>query len=249
MFEIFKKYKHFYDKENDIILINADSQNVVGDLIKYNQLNIFDLILTDPPFGIDYKGWDDKKIFWDILEKLKLLLKENKFFIFWWSVKKLLDVYKVEKYFNFIWQIICLFPSTYSRCMLGRRTYAPIFVFGKGEPKVCFKYSDKVMADELPFIQSKIKSGEFKPTFVSAKLLQMFSNENELVFDPFMGFGGLALVCRLFNRKFVGIEKDEIRFKIAVEFYKEGKIKESIPEIIEKIKENNERQYLLKLKF
>ena len=42
-----------------------------------------------------------------------------------------------------------------------------------------------------------------------------WSNENDVVFDPFMGSGTTGKMAILNNRKFIGIEKDETYFKIA----------------------------------
>ena len=42
-----------------------------------------------------------------------------------------------------------------------------------------------------------------------------WSNENDLVFDPFMGSGTTGKMAKLNNRKFIGIEKDAGYFEIA----------------------------------
>lgn len=42
-----------------------------------------------------------------------------------------------------------------------------------------------------------------------------WSNENDLVFDPFMGSGTTGKMAKLNNRKFIGIEKVEDYFEIA----------------------------------
>ncbi|MCK9415393.1 site-specific DNA-methyltransferase, partial [Candidatus Dojkabacteria bacterium] len=36
-----------------------------------------------------------------------------------------------------------------------------------------------------------------------------FSNENDIVLDPFAGSGTVGVVCKDLNRKFILIEKDE----------------------------------------
>jgi DNA modification methylase len=42
-----------------------------------------------------------------------------------------------------------------------------------------------------------------------------WSNENDVVFDPFMGSGTTGKMALLNNRKFIGIEKDDNYFEIA----------------------------------
>jgi len=56
-----------------------------------------------------------------------------------------------------------------------------------------------------------------KPILLLEDLIKTFSNENDLVVDLTMGSGTTGVACVNTNRKFIGIEKDENYFKIAVE--------------------------------
>lgn len=48
-----------------------------------------------------------------------------------------------------------------------------------------------------------------KPEKLLAKLILASSNENDLVFDPFLGSGSTAVTAKKLNRRFFGIEKEE----------------------------------------
>jgi DNA modification methylase len=55
-----------------------------------------------------------------------------------------------------------------------------------------------------------------KPILLLEDLIKTFSNEGNLVVDLTMGSGSTGVACRNTNRRFIGIEKDEKYFEIAV---------------------------------
>ena len=54
-----------------------------------------------------------------------------------------------------------------------------------------------------------------KPILLMEYLIKTYTNENELVLDFTFGSGTTAVACKKTNRNFIGIEKDEVYFKIA----------------------------------
>ena len=56
-----------------------------------------------------------------------------------------------------------------------------------------------------------------KPVELIEYLLSKFSNEHEIILDPFMGSGTTAIACMNTNRSFIGIELDEKYFQIGVD--------------------------------
>ena len=54
-----------------------------------------------------------------------------------------------------------------------------------------------------------------KPILLLEDLIKTFSNEGNLVVDLTMGSGSTGVACKNTNRSFIGIEKDEVYFKIA----------------------------------
>jgi len=73
-----------------------------------------------------------------------------------------------------------------------------------------------------------------KPILLLEDLIKTFSNENDLVVDLTMGSGSTGVACKNTNRNFIGIEKDDKYFNIAV---KRIKGTEPNPSNFEKVEE------------
>lgn len=54
-----------------------------------------------------------------------------------------------------------------------------------------------------------------KPLQVMCHFIDLLSNEDDVVLDPFMGSGSAGVGCKLLKRKFVGIELSEEYYNIA----------------------------------
>lgn len=55
--------------------------------------------------------------------------------------------------------------------------------------------------------------GAVFPEELVAKIINNFTNENDIVYDPFMGTGTTAIVCKKLKRKFIGSEISESYIK------------------------------------
>lgn len=67
-----------------------------------------------------------------------------------------------------------------------------------------------------------------KPPQLMKKLIEFFTKENGVVFDPFMGVGGTLLGAALLNRKAIGIDLSKQFIDIYYEVCKKENIKEQI---------------------
>lgn len=54
-----------------------------------------------------------------------------------------------------------------------------------------------------------------KPVAILRKMIEIASNENDIVFDPFMGVGSTGVAALGLNRRFIGVELDESYFEAA----------------------------------
>lgn len=85
-----------------------------------------------------------------------------------------------------------------------------------------YKVGNKEMEDVwlIPAVQMNEKKCGYHPTQKPEKLLERIikstSKADDLVLDPFLGSGTTCFVAKKYNRKYIGIEKEEKYYKIAV---------------------------------
>ena len=69
----------------------------------------------------------------------------------------------------------------------------------------------------LEIKSEKGKHATQKPVPLMEWLIKYYTREGELVLDPTMGSGGTGIACNNLNREFIGIEKDEEIYKVAID--------------------------------
>ena len=191
-----------------------------------------DLIVTDPPYLMDYQSNRRKKedrfdkikndkgnytLIQDYLEECHRIMKDNTAiycFCSWHNI----DFFKreFEKHFK-LKNIIVWNKNNHGTGDL-KGSYAPryeLILFGhKGRTLL----REKRTADVIDC--AKIPSKKLThPTEKPQELLEIFikqsSDEGSIIFDGFMGTGSCGIVAKKLNRNFIGIELDEKYFNIA----------------------------------
>lgn len=76
------------------------------------------------------------------------------------------------------------------------------------------------------FKQPKGKHGTMKPVELIERFIELSSNENDIVLDPFMGSGTTAIACLNTNRNYIGFELDEEYYNASLD--RIGKHKKTI---------------------
>jgi len=195
------------------------------EIIKSLPSNSFDAIITDPPFGLYMDEYDKLDNFLNITEDLYRVMKKDSWLIFYFATKKIFELTPLLKFFNYKWMIpYMIFGSKYKNPIGLQMAYNIVMVFSKGKPKIYYKRRDLMFADELPVVTGKINEPQFKPTYITSCLLQIFTKEGDNILDPFTGYGSIPLVCELYNRRWVGIEIDPIKFRIAKRIITDKKV-------------------------
>jgi SOS regulatory protein LexA len=196
---------------------------ILGDALKVLKKipdKSIDLILTDPPYGLNKAGIKndyDLSVFYSSLKDSYRVLKGNSFYITFFSTKFFPKLF-VNNPFEYFWNFVLYCPNGRVGSPIGYSKYMSCIVFKKGEPKMNKRNKDifvdtpgRMIEPDEGFIDHPTP----KPKTFIMEILKMFSRENDIVLDPFIGSGSTAMACKLTNRKYIGIEIDEKYYQLA----------------------------------
>lgn len=220
-------------------VLRADSR----DIIKRIPNNSIDFILTDPPYNLgqhstgniplpgrsamnnDVAGWDmidfNPEEWAD--EFIRILKPTGNLFIFtsynqlgrWYNC---LD-HKFDTSNFMIWHKTNPAPKIFKAGFLNSCE----MIFTCWNKKHTWNFISQ--AEMHNFIESSIcmkperlsnpKHPAQKPVSILKKMIEIASNENDIIFDPFMGVGSTGVAALDLNRRFIGVELDNAYFEAA----------------------------------
>jgi DNA modification methylase len=170
-----------------------------------------DLILTDPPYGLNkfgIKNDQDLSLFYTSLSESYRVLKNNSFYITFFSTKFLPKAFKNNP-FEYLWNFILYCPEGMVFSPIGTTKYMSCIVFKKGNPQMNKKGKDIFLDTPGKMVEPDegfIKHPTPKPKTFIKELLNLFSKENDIVLDPFIGSGSTAVACKQLKRNYIGFE-------------------------------------------
>ena len=198
-----------YYQDEWVTIYHGDCREILPDLPKV------DLVLTDPPYGIDYQSarrtdWnrkvkivgDDEFPLW-IFDALKPL-----FAMFVWCRWDILAQLPKPKSF-IVWDK-CIHSMGDLKHEYGRQWEAIAFYPTK-EHKFTKRPVDIIRCQRVS--PDKMLHPNEKPVGAITPLI--IANEGDTVLDPFMGVGSTLLASKKLNRKCIGIEIEEKYCEIA----------------------------------
>jgi len=169
-----------------------------------------DVIITDPPYPKEYLPlWEDLGKF--AAEKLK----EGGYLVAYTGQFHLPEVLAMlSESLDYVWTF-CLYHEGQTQIVNGVNImcrWKPVLIFQKGKTKFTKTIQDYVVSEQ------REKDGHDWQQSISGvkKFIELFTDINDTVCDPFVGSGTTAEACKQLKRKFVGAEIDEETYKIAI---------------------------------
>ena len=194
-----------------------------------------DLIVTDPPYLVKYKTGrrkdkshkftkeilndDNEQLLKDYIKECHRIMKNDTAMYMFCSSNKV-DFFKqeLEKYFTIKNMIIWVKNNHTAgdlQSAFGRK-YEIVFLVNKGRSK----FNGTRLTDVWEFKRVAGK-GQLhqnqKPVEMIEQCIEKHSNENDVVFDGFMGSGTTAVACMNINRNYIGFELDKEYYRASIE--------------------------------
>ena len=184
--------------------------------------NAIDLIVTDPPYLVNYRDRDGRSIQNDVdaswlrpaMAEAYRVLKQDRVaicFYGWSRVDKFFEAWK-DAGFQPVGHLV--FRKTYSsKLRFFRYQHEQAFLLAKGRPPLPKQPLGDVM--DMPYSGNKLHPTQ-KPVSTLASLIRAFSLPGEIVLDAFAGSGSSCAAALLTGRKYVGIELDDAYYANAI---------------------------------
>ena len=226
------KENRYFETENGI-LYNNDCL----DIMKHIPKESIDLVITDPPYNIsretnfhtmkgrrgtvmDFGEWDKNADILSYIHPLSNVLNVGSNVVIFNCWENLGNIAKIMKS-NDITPKRCLVlnksnpaPFNRDRLFVNDVEFAIWGVYKN--KKWVFNRQDKL---EKCIFGTTVQSKKYHPTMkdikVIIKLVEILSNPNQIVIDPFLGSGTTAIACEKLNRRWIGIELSEDYCEIA----------------------------------
>ena len=205
--------KPYYD-EDGITIYHGDCRDTVSEVAP-----IPGLLLTDPPYGIDYTGGNGQKVHGDAeafdprwllaygrcviwgADNFAHLLPPSRGWIVWSKIQDqaLIDGRSrmASSPVELAWSNVTTNPELFNHYWAGGGFHRVSEVGEHYHPTQ-------------------------KPAALMRWIVDRWTKPGELVFDPYMGSGPVALACHQLGRRYIGIEIEERYCEIAVKRLAQG---------------------------
>ena len=197
--------------------------------------NSIDLIVTDPPYLINYKtnyrinkdhrftkpilNDNNPQLIKDVIEQSYRVMKDNSAMYMFCSADKV-DFFKqeLEKKFKIKNMIIWVKNNWTAGDLKGSygRQYEIIFLVNKGRRVMNGKRITDIWKFDRVSGKTQLHQNQ-KPLELIKQCIEKHSQIGDLILDPFAGSGTTGVACKNLNRNYILIEKDEGYYNIIKE--------------------------------
>jgi len=191
--------------------LNKIYQGDCLEIMKQIDDNSVDLILTDPPYGINKEGIlndNNLDIYYNSLPNLFRILKEGCFFVTFVSIGRLPEFFNNNP-FDYRWMFIQYINNGMVRGGIGFNRYLCVLIFQKGDAKITKPMQDVYEMSTSSQECAKREHPTQKDVNVVRRLIETFSKKGDLVIDPFCGSGTTLIASKQIERNYIGIELDK----------------------------------------
>lgn len=219
------------------IIKNKDCLEYIKKLKEENlNIELFDAVITDPPYniskknnfqsigrsGIDFGKWDYEFDQTKWIKKISLFIKNGGSIIIFNDYKNFGEISKELEDQGFFIKDLLRWVKNNPMPRNVERRYVTDFEFAiwavKGNKKWTFN-KQKSKKYLRPEFKNSIVSKSIdklhptqKPVELMEKIINIHTNKNDWIFDPFMGSGSTCVAALKLQRNFVGCEIDKKYF-------------------------------------
>ncbi len=187
-------------RHSSVTLYNDSAENLV------RKLEGVDVVITDPPYGVEFRNKDWDKEVPQIAIALPYLFDR---------VAIIMGPTAAWQFPQPKWVACWARPASSSRSKVGGFSHwSPILLYGDLKLSVDFK--------SWHAIANAYKEGSWgadhpspKPEVLMSWLVSELTEEGQTVLDCFMGSGTTGVACAKLKRNFIGIERDAAHYKTA----------------------------------
>jgi DNA modification methylase len=186
-----------------------------------------DHVFTSPPYNRKrndkYKFYDDIKTNYFEWQKqcISEMIRVSKHFVFYniqTNFYNRKDIYKLLGHYSdfiveiFVWEKSNPMPASGFNITNALEYF---IVFGKKSLKSNKTYTKNIITTSVNSKMPKQHKAVMKPE-VAEFFISNFTNENEIILDPFFGIGTTGAACLKYKRKFIGIEISKEYYEMAI---------------------------------
>jgi site-specific DNA-methyltransferase (adenine-specific) len=209
--------KPYYDDGRGIALYHGRCEDVLPTLADASA----DIVLSDPPYGINYELWDGPQSIRPTVEQCWRILADEAYQLWFWPSGKFPEAFG-GLFDHYHRTLIWSKPRTAGVSKHDAVLYQmePIIVCKRGTPSYSrewgFVYRDVI---EVPIVQTGMREytghRAQKPLRLLKGLIARFTVAGATIIDPYVGSGSTLEAAKALGRRCIGIEQDEAWCEIA----------------------------------